>query len=96
MRLCTSDCRAFKHALLAAKLGGLHTTRIFSPRLLSQLEMILQAHEYETAQGMQLQEFFDSTAGKWRTELGRSWAEEIYRRRLAAATAAAATNSTSL
>lgn len=58
---------------------------------LPQLEMILQAHEYEGAQGMQLQEFFDSTAGKWRTELGRSWAEEVYKRRQAAAQAVAAT-----
>ena len=49
-----------------------------------QLEMILQAHEYESEQQMTLQEFFDSTAGKWRTDLGRSWAEEIYRRRAAA------------
>ena len=49
----------------------------------AQLEMILQAHEYESQQGMVLQEFFDSTQGKWRTELGRSWAEEIYRRRAA-------------
>ncbi len=46
-----------------------------------QLEMILQAHEYEGAQGKVLQEFFDSTAGKWRTDLGQSWAEEIYARR---------------
>lgn len=46
-----------------------------------QLEMILQANEYEVRQGKDLQEFFDSTAGKWRTELGKSWAEEIYRRR---------------
>ena len=52
--------------------------------ILLQLEMILQAHEYETGQSMTLQEFYDSTAGKWRTELGRSWAEEIYRRREAA------------
>lgn len=47
-----------------------------------QLEMILQAHEYECQQGMLLQEFFDSTDGKWRTDLGRSWAEEICRRRV--------------
>lgn len=46
-----------------------------------QLEMILQAHEYEGAQGMVLQEFFDSTAGKWRTDVGKAWAEEIYQRR---------------
>lgn len=51
------------------------------PSCLPQLEMILQAHEYEGAQGKVLQEFFDSTAGKWRTELGQSWAEEIYARR---------------
>lgn len=55
----------------------------------AQIEMILQASEYEAAQGKQLQEFFDSTAGKWRTELGRSWAEEVYRRRAAAAAPAA-------
>lgn len=47
-----------------------------------QIEMILQATEYESAQGSDnLQEFFDSTAGKWRTEIGQSWAEEIYKRR---------------
>ena len=32
--------------------------------------MILQAFEYENAQGKDLQEFFDSTAGKWRTAYG--------------------------
>ncbi len=48
-----------------------------------QLEMILQALEYETAQGQDLQEFFTSTDGKWRTELGRSWAAEITKRRAA-------------
>jgi putative hydrolase of HD superfamily len=52
--------------------------------------MILQAHEYECSQGKRLQDFFDSTAGKWRTELGRSWAEEICRRRQAALDAGAA------
>jgi putative hydrolase of HD superfamily len=49
--------------------------------LLLQIEMILQASEYEAAQGNELQEFFDSTAGKWRTDVGRSWAEEICKRR---------------
>lgn len=43
--------------------------------------MILQALEYEKAQNISLQEFFDSTAGKWRTDIGRSWAEEIVKRR---------------
>ena len=57
------------------------------PPLPLQLEMLLQAHEYEGAQGMVLQEFFDSTAGKWRTDVGRAWAEEIYQRREDAAAA---------
>jgi putative hydrolase of HD superfamily len=47
------------------------------------IEMILQASEYENQQEIHLQSFFDSTAGKWRTDLGRRWAEEIYRRRKA-------------
>jgi len=34
------------------------------------LEMIVQAHEYEQAQGKDLQQFFDSTAGRFRTETG--------------------------
>lgn len=35
------------------------------------LEMIIQAYEYEQAQsGMKLQEFFDSTAGKFKTPMG--------------------------
>lgn len=52
------------------------------------LEMIVQAHEYEQATpGMALQEFFDSTAGKWRTPLGAAWAAELVARREAAAVA---------
>lgn len=34
------------------------------------IEMIMQAYEYEAEQSLDLQEFFDSTAGKWRTPLG--------------------------
>lgn len=34
------------------------------------LEMIIQAHEYEQAQGLQLQQFFDSTQGKFKTDTG--------------------------
>ncbi|KAF6256705.1 hypothetical protein COO60DRAFT_1640499 [Scenedesmus sp. NREL 46B-D3] len=34
------------------------------------LEMIIQAHEYEQAQGLPLQQFFDSTNGKFRTVTG--------------------------
>eukprot|EP00892_Ulva_mutabilis_P010195 jgi/Ulvmu1/7548/UM037_0092.1 len=45
------------------------------------IEMIMQAYEYEVDQPLDLQEFFDSTAGKWRTALGRALAEEIVRRR---------------
>ena len=45
-----------------------------------QLEMILQALEYETAQGLDLQEFFNSTAGKFKTETGWAWAAEIVAR----------------
>ncbi|GBF95859.1 hypothetical protein Rsub_08450 [Raphidocelis subcapitata] len=53
------------------------------------LEMIIQAHEYETAQGAELQQFFDSTAGKFRTETGKAWAAELVARRQAARRAAA-------
>ncbi len=49
----------------------------------AQLEMILQAQEYEGRQDIRLDEFFASTAGKWRTDLGRQWAAEIVSRRLA-------------
>lgn len=45
------------------------------------LEMILQALEYETTQGKDLQSFFDGVRGKWKTDLGRQWAAEIERRR---------------
>eukprot|EP00877_Chromochloris_zofingiensis_P009389 jgi/Chrzof1/4703/Cz14g23130.t1 len=45
------------------------------------LEMILQAHEYEQAQGLSLQQFFDSTAGKFKTEVGKAWAAEVISRR---------------
>ncbi|KAL8128827.1 hypothetical protein V2J09_017982 [Rumex salicifolius] len=46
-----------------------------------QVEMILQASEYENAQGKDLDEFFQSTAGKFQTELGKAWASEILKRR---------------
>ncbi|XP_038891100.1 5'-deoxynucleotidase HDDC2 [Benincasa hispida] len=48
---------------------------------LDKLEMILQALEYENEQGKDLDEFFQSTAGKFQTELGRAWASEIVSRR---------------
>ncbi|KAI3884456.1 hypothetical protein MKX03_034796 [Papaver bracteatum] len=45
------------------------------------VEMILQALEYEMEHGKVLDEFFLSTAGKFQTEIGKSWAAEIISRR---------------
>ncbi|GMN62773.1 hypothetical protein TIFTF001_031853 [Ficus carica] len=45
------------------------------------VEMILQALEYESEQGKDLDEFFQSTAGKFQTEIGKAWASEIASRR---------------
>ncbi|CAL0308016.1 unnamed protein product [Lupinus luteus] len=45
------------------------------------VELILQALEYETEHGKVLDEFFLSTAGKFQTEIGKSWAAEIISRR---------------
>lgn len=46
---------------------------------LDKFEMILQAQEYETLSGCpgHLQEFFDSTAGKFKTELVREWVKKL-------------------
>lgn len=49
--------------------------------MMLQIEMIVQAGEYEKSQGVALQEFFDSTAGKWRTQIGEAWAAEANRDR---------------
>ncbi|KAG8372503.1 hypothetical protein BUALT_Bualt12G0072800 [Buddleja alternifolia] len=46
------------------------------------VEMILQALEYEKEQGKDLEEFFESTAGKFQTDLGKAWALEVASRRL--------------
>lgn len=56
---------------------------------LDKLEMILQAHEYEGQQGMALEEFFRTTAGKFLTPAGAALAQEVARRRAAAAAAGA-------
>ncbi|KAG9148732.1 hypothetical protein Leryth_013413 [Lithospermum erythrorhizon] len=58
---------------------------------LDKVEMILQALEYEKGnplihsifqyQGKDLEEFFESTAGKFQTDLGKAWAKEIASRR---------------
>ncbi|KAJ0985822.1 hypothetical protein J5N97_004178 [Dioscorea zingiberensis] len=45
------------------------------------VEMILQALEYEMAHGKILDEFFLSTAGKFQTDVGKSWAAEVTLRR---------------
>ncbi|XP_064973729.1 uncharacterized protein LOC135642343 isoform X1 [Musa acuminata AAA Group] len=45
------------------------------------VEMILQALEYETEHGKVLDEFFLSTAGKFQTDVGKSWAAEVISRR---------------
>ncbi|XP_059637583.1 uncharacterized protein LOC132279580 [Cornus florida] len=45
------------------------------------VEMILQALEYENEQGKDLEEFFQSTAGKFQTDTGKAWASEIASRR---------------
>ncbi|KAL4182002.1 hypothetical protein AMTRI_Chr12g240300 [Amborella trichopoda] len=48
---------------------------------LDKVEMILQALEYENEQGKDLNEFFESTAGKFQTDVGKAWAAEIASRR---------------
>ncbi|XP_009626145.1 uncharacterized protein [Nicotiana tomentosiformis] len=45
------------------------------------VEMILQALEYENEQGKDLEEFFQSTAGKFQTDVGKAWAAEVASRR---------------
>ncbi|XP_039115551.1 5'-deoxynucleotidase HDDC2-like isoform X2 [Dioscorea cayenensis subsp. rotundata] len=45
------------------------------------VEMILQALEYEKEQEIDLDEFFQSTVGKFQTDVGRAWATEIVSRR---------------
>ncbi|KAK8522950.1 hypothetical protein V6N12_056641 [Hibiscus sabdariffa] len=46
-----------------------------------EVELILQALEYEMEHGKVLDEFFLSTEGKFQTEIGKSWAKEINSRR---------------
>ena len=48
---------------------------------LDKLEMIQQAGEYEKAQGKDLSDFFNSTAGKFQTKVGHTWEQEIVARR---------------
>lgn len=46
-----------------------------------QIEMILQALEYEKGQGIQLDEFFSAADGL-KTDVGKSWAQEVISRRV--------------
>ncbi|KDO21740.1 hypothetical protein SPRG_13156 [Saprolegnia parasitica CBS 223.65] len=39
--------------------------------------MILQADEYESVQDVDLQDFFNSTQGKFKTPLVQSWVQEL-------------------
>ncbi|XP_078332414.1 5'-deoxynucleotidase HDDC2-like isoform X2 [Crassostrea virginica] len=50
---------------------------------LDKFEMILQAHEYEkqSERPSHLQEFFDSTEGKFKTKLVKEWVEKLYQDR---------------
>jgi len=43
--------------------------------------MIMQAGEYERAQGKNLSQFFESTAGRFTTPVGRAWEAEVNARR---------------
>eukprot|EP01116_Phalansterium_solitarium_P025468 TRINITY_DN9761_c0_g1_i2.p2 TRINITY_DN9761_c0_g1~~TRINITY_DN9761_c0_g1_i2.p2 ORF type:complete len:127 (-),score=32.50 TRINITY_DN9761_c0_g1_i2:110-490(-) len=44
-------------------------------------EMIVSASEYEQAQGVELQSFFDTVRGAFKTDLVRRWADELNRKR---------------
>nr|CCA21664.1 PREDICTED: hypothetical protein isoform 1 [Albugo laibachii Nc14] len=44
-------------------------------------EMLLQAHEYEKEHNTNLDDFFTSTNGRFRTDLIRSWVEQLEKER---------------
>lgn len=48
---------------------------------IDKFEMILTAHEYEQAQDIQLDEFFDSTRGRFKTSRIAPLVEDLYKRR---------------
>lgn len=58
-----------------------HTHTHCTPHPSVQVEMILQAWEYEMQHNTQLQEFYESTRGKFKTAAGQAWAAEIAERR---------------
>ncbi|CAJ0760512.1 3454_t:CDS:2, partial [Entrophospora sp. SA101] len=49
---------------------------------LDKFELILQAFEYEQSQNKDLEEFFESTKGKFNHSLVKSWVGELYRKRM--------------
>jgi putative hydrolase of HD superfamily len=49
---------------------------------IDKFEMILQAHEYEQAQGLKLDPFFESTQGYFKTHLFQSLDRELRERRM--------------
>eukprot|EP00927_Polykrikos_kofoidii_P012651 TRINITY_DN15476_c0_g1_i1.p1 TRINITY_DN15476_c0_g1~~TRINITY_DN15476_c0_g1_i1.p1 ORF type:complete len:237 (-),score=50.95 TRINITY_DN15476_c0_g1_i1:235-945(-) len=52
-------------------------------RDLDKFEMVLQANEYEAAQGLDLQDFFSSTSGKFKTPMFKALDAEVRKRRAA-------------
>mmetsp|Transcript_11973 Transcript_11973/g.24379 ORF Transcript_11973/g.24379 Transcript_11973/m.24379 type:complete len:334 (-) Transcript_11973:1258-2259(-) len=50
---------------------------------IDKLELLVQAFEYETAQGHDLSEFFDSVRGKLSTPIVLDWAKELEKLRIA-------------
>ena len=48
---------------------------------LDKFEMIVQADEYEREQGLVLQDFFDSTKGKFKNKVVKGWVEELVTKR---------------
>ena len=73
-----SHCIALIFALPHIVIALLQYTHLCT---LLQLEMILQAQEYEAEQNIDLQDFFDSTKGRFTTPVGQAWAKEIVKRR---------------
>nr|CAG8563372.1 9976_t:CDS:2 [Entrophospora candida] len=49
---------------------------------LDKFELILQAFEYEQSQNKDLEEFFESTKGKFNHSLVKSWVGELYRKQV--------------
>eukprot|EP00879_Flechtneria_rotunda_P019961 GHRR01020982.1.p2 GENE.GHRR01020982.1~~GHRR01020982.1.p2 ORF type:complete len:143 (+),score=51.72 GHRR01020982.1:521-949(+) len=88
----TCNCRPVLHAALEVETlwhdyEAQTTPESHLVKDFDKLEMIIQAHEYEQAQGLQLQQFFDTTKDKFKTQTGQAWAQELVARRQKAAVA---------